>query len=63
MYLLSGQKKKKNLLPDMYSCPKDEHIRELTMKPMSERNKIKQDICHKCLNLLLATPSSLQLKF
>ena len=43
MYLLSGQKKKKNLLPGMYSCPKDEHIQELTMKPASERNKIKQD--------------------
>ena len=36
-------KKDKNLLPDMYSCPKDEHIQELTMKPASERNKIKQD--------------------
>lgn len=37
-------KKDKNLLPGMYSCPKDEHIQELTMKPVSERNKIKQDM-------------------
>ena len=28
----------------MYSCPKDEHIQELTMKLVSERNKIKQDM-------------------
>ena len=28
----------------MYSCPKDEHTQELTMKPVSERNKIKQDM-------------------
>ena len=42
----------------MYSCPKDEHIQELTMKPVSERNKIKQDMywvfepvaCHTIFN-------------